>query len=234
MTVSNKVVQHCQTALFDTSVKYDTMSNIPLLPLRSTETGILDIEHGAKKKQILMKHRIQDNASELMQTAIDAGIKSGWKERTDKLDEELNIQPQDYTKSKETFKTHATKRINNLFRKNIEHKGQGKSKVQHLKCGQPNWNPGTMKEYLIKMTRNEASTIFKSRSRMLKVKCNYKNMYKNNLSCRACGQTDETQDHVLNQCNQIHTNNSNKVRPELYFNEDVTELRKVAFNINTQ
>ena len=26
---------------------------------------------------------------------------------------------------------------------------------------------------------------------------------------------------------------SNKIRPELYFNEDVTELRKVAFKINT-
>ncbi len=41
------------------------------------ETGMLDIEHAAKKKQLLMKHRIQDNASELMKITINSNIKWG-------------------------------------------------------------------------------------------------------------------------------------------------------------
>ena len=38
------------------------------------ETGIIDIEHQAKKKQIMMKHRLKDTASNLMETTMNAGI----------------------------------------------------------------------------------------------------------------------------------------------------------------
>ncbi len=92
---NNKEITEAVNRILDNIIKRTIQT--PTCTPRETlymETGILDIEHGAKKKQILMKHRIHDNASELMQTAINAGIKGGWKERTDKLEQELNIQPQ--------------------------------------------------------------------------------------------------------------------------------------------
>ena len=77
--------------------------------------GMLDIEHAAKKKQLLMKHRIQDNASELMKITINSNIKGGWKQRTDKLKNELDIQAQDYRKSKQTFKIDIENKISKMF-----------------------------------------------------------------------------------------------------------------------
>ncbi len=107
------------------------------------ETRVLDIEHVAKKKQLFMKHRIQDNAaSDLMKVTINAKTKGGWKQRTEKLENKLNIDTEDYTKSKQAFKTDIGKKINKNFKDTIEEKGKNKSKVQHLKHGQPDWKPG--------------------------------------------------------------------------------------------
>ena len=207
-----------------------TPTSTPREPLYM-ETGLLDIEHAAQKKQLLMKHRIQDNASDLMNITINANTKGGWKQRTENLENELNIETQDYTKPKNAFKTQITAKINKKFKDNIEKKGKDKSKVKHLKQGQPDWIPGKTKEYLMKLPRKEASTIFKAKTRMIKVKCNYKNMYKNNLNCRACGHLEESQDHILNQCHKIHTTDQNKVKPEDYFEDDLELLKKTAYKI---
>ena len=90
------------------------------------ETEMLDIEHSAKEKQLLMKHRIQDNASELMKITINSNIKGGWKQRTVKLENELNIHAQDYTKSKQTFKTDIGNKINKMFHNSTDEKGKDK------------------------------------------------------------------------------------------------------------
>ena len=50
------------------------------------ETGMVDIEHHAKKKQILMKHRIKDTVSKLMETTINADTRGGWKARLGELE----------------------------------------------------------------------------------------------------------------------------------------------------
>ncbi len=87
------------------------------------ETGMLDIEHAAKKKQLLMKHRIQDNASKLMKITINSNIKGGWKQRTDKLENKLNVQAQDYTRSKQTFKINIENKISKMFHDSTDEKG---------------------------------------------------------------------------------------------------------------
>ena len=53
-----------------------------------------------------------------------------------------------------------------------------------------------------KLTRNQASTIFRARTRMLKVKTNFKNGH-TNLKCRMCGKQEETQKHVLEECEAL-------------------------------
>ncbi len=94
------------------------------------ETGILDIEHQAKKKQLLMKHRIKDTASELMETTINANTKGGWKARIEKLERSISLDETEYNKSKQTFKNQVSQKINEAFKEKIEKDGKEKSKVQ--------------------------------------------------------------------------------------------------------
>ena len=58
-------------------------------------------------------------------------------------------------------------------------------------------------------------------------------MYKNNLTCRACGHLEESQDHILNQCHKIHTTDQSKIKPEDYFEDDPEILKKTAYKIET-
>ncbi len=195
------------------------------------ETGLIDIEHQAKKKQLMMKHRIKKTASNLMTSTINSNTKGGWSDRLSELEKSINLTENEYDKTKLTMKKEVNKRIKESFQEKINKDAEEKSKVQHLVNGQPNWEPGKMKEYLYKMPRKEASIIFQARSRMLKVKSNYKNKYKNNLTCRACGLTEETQNHIMQECTKLHTNNSKKVTPEMIFTNNTTQLNQTAQTI---
>ncbi len=52
--------------------------------------------------------------------------------------------------------------------------GKDKSKVQYLLEGKPEWKPRKRPEYINKLTRNQVSLVFQARTRMIKVKENYK------------------------------------------------------------
>ena len=84
---------------------------------------------------------------------------------------------------------------------------------------------------MINLTRMDMSTIFLARTRMLDIKNNFKNKYKNNMKCRACNETIETQTHVLEECKAIHPNPLTKIRPEHYFGENTETLKSAASNI---
>ena len=131
------------------------------------ETGIIDIEHQAKKKQIMMKHRIKHTASNLslMETTMNAGIR-GWKSRTEALGKAIDLSEGAYDKSKQSFKTEINRSVNKKYKEKIEKDSENKSKVQHLKEGQQEWEPGKMKPYILKCTRKVASTIFQAKCRM--------------------------------------------------------------------
>ncbi len=58
-------------------------------------------------------------------------------------------------------------------------------------------------------------------------------MFKNNLKCRACGQAEESQEHILNQCHKIHSNNQSKVKSEDFFEDEPELLCSTAFKIET-
>ena len=69
------------------------------------ETGMLDIEHQAKKKQLMMKHRIKDTASKLMETTINADTKGGWKARLGEIEKTISLDEDAYNKPKQALKT---------------------------------------------------------------------------------------------------------------------------------
>ena len=81
------------------------------------------------------------------------------------------------------------------------------------------------------LTRNQVSTIFKARTRMLKVKNNYKNGY-NPLECRLCKKEPETQHHILEICESLHTGeNLPKVTEKHIFEDNCEKLKATAKNI---
>ncbi len=82
-----------------------------------------------------------------------------------------------------------------------------------------------------KLTRNQTSIIFQTRTRMLKVKDNYKNKYKTDMKCRACGQQAESQSHILRECQTLHQNQTSKITEAEITTEDINTLKETATKI---
>ncbi len=60
-------------------------------------------------------------------------------------------------------------------------------------------------------------------------------MRKSCVTSSACGLAEETQNHAMQECTKIHSNNTNKVTPEKIFNDNITQLNQTAhiIQINT-
>ncbi len=82
-----------------------------------------------------------------------------------------------------------------------------------------------------KLTRNQSSIIFQTRTRMLKVKENYKNKYKTDMKCRACGQQTESQSHILRECETLHQNETSKITEAAITTEDTDTVKETATKI---
>ena len=87
------------------------------------------------------------------------------------------------------------------------------------------WAIGNRPQYMNRLTRNQTSIIFKARTRMLNVKSNYKNG-NDSLNCRLCGKSEETQNHILEECNMIDM--EEKITKEMIFSEETEILKKAA------
>ena len=98
--------------------------------------------------------------------------------------------------------------------------------MEYFLDGKQAWKVKERPSYLNKLTRNQASTIFKARTRMLMVKCNYKNGHRD-LTCRACGKNEETQTHVLEECEKINEE-ERPVTKEMIFTENAVKLAEIS------
>ena len=194
------------------------------------ETGLVDIETLAKRQRINMHGKIMKENGTQLNKIINQETKKGWKERTRKIMNEMEIEESDINGSQEQIKNKVKEKSMKMFQEKINTEGQRKSKIKFLNNGTQQWKPGTRREYMEKLNREDASTIFKARTRMLDIKNNYRGKYGNNL-CRACGLNEEDQKHVLEQCTSIHTTDEEKVTEEQIFEEDPQELRKTAGKI---
>ena len=81
-----------------------------------------------------------------------------------------------------------------------------------------------------KLTRRQASIIFKARTRMLPVKDNYWNKHRNH-TCRACGIPVETQKHVREDCDVLNLVGEFKVYNKEIFSDNPDKLKTTATNI---
>ena len=199
------------------------------------ELGILDLEQRRKKNRINMEHRVNKKGTETTKTAMNAHIKGGWKELTDKLNSAMG--------TTNNTKPQIKNKINTNFKQRIEEEGKNKSKVQFLLNGRKQeWTVGERPKYLNELTRNQASALFKARTRMIRAKNNERGAHTTinrntgekaeNLKCRYCNNTEiETQEHILNECEGIHTDETTKVTNEEIFEQYGTNTRETANKI---
>ena len=193
------------------------------------ETGLLDPEAIRLKKRVLMEHRLTNGNSQRMKKLITNNTTtSKWLEETKKAKEQLEIDERDMKGEKTTVKNRITNRVKDWFKAKIEKESNEKSKIQHLLEGLTGWEPQKRARYMNKLTRQQVSTIFKARTRMLPVKNNYRNKYRNH-TCRACGEPAETQKHVLEDCEVLHL--EYKVYNKEIFSDNPNKLRTTATNI---
>ena len=173
------------------------------------ELGILDLENRRIKNRINMENRVNKKGSETTKAAMNAPIKNGWKEHTDTLNRIVGCTGNTKHQIKE--------KINEHHRTNINLNGAAKSKVQFLLTGiRGNWKVNQRPEYLNTLTRNQASALFKARTRMFPAKNNFRQAHSDN-NCRFCKNTVETQEHILSECTTLHTENTTKVTNEDIF-----------------
>ena len=76
----------------------------------------------------------------------------------------------------------------------------------------------------------DASLIFRARTRMLKFKHNFRNMFQD-TKCRRCGTEEETQEHALEICTTNEISGNDRVTTRDIFVEDPGKLRTTAAKI---
>ena len=176
-----------------------------------TETGLLDITTIITKKRNKYKMKLEQKPLSMTTKIMKNNTKGGWKETTDN--------------------TYTTTDYLMSFRDNIQETAREKTKTKYL-MNNTTWEPGKRKQYMNKLNRRDASTIFRTRTRMLDIKENFRGKY-NQPSCRLCNDPLETQEHILEECKTIHKDESTKIHIEEIFNEDTNSLRTTAERIRT-
>ena len=117
-----------------------------------------------------------------------------------------------------------------MFYERMSTRPEDRSKIIHFLEGKGEWKPMETAGYLNMLTRKQASTIFKARTRMIKVKGNYKNGNPD-LKCRACEDMPETQKHVLSECRVLHPHGGPADRKINPFSRNINELKETAKEI---
>ena len=193
------------------------------------ETGLLDPETVIKKNRISMEARILKGNNKIMKQIIKLETKDCWAEQNKLLKEEIKLNNEDMMSSKYHLRTCLQNKMKELLEKKLTNTAEGKSKSQYYMEGKSIWKAGQRTQYLRKLNRNQASIIFKARTRMLKVKSNYKNGHKD-LKCRLCGRVEENQSHILEECEILK--DIPVITKEMIFQEEIEGLKEMAININ--
>ena len=196
------------------------------------ELGCLDIEHTRHKKQIGMLDRLKRTKNNLLNQILNNPSEKSWKMKTEQLTRDIKCETLSTDASVAINKAKITTAINKTFYDNISKSGSEKSKIKHLLDGIKSWSPGKRPTYISTLNRFEASLIFKARTRMLPVKNNFRNQHKD-MKCRGCNAEIETQNHVLNECSNLHKDQQSQVQKEDIFSEDTHTLKKAAHNIQS-
>ncbi len=195
------------------------------------ETGIRDPESIMKQKRIAMRCRLEKTKNETITSIMDIDETGTWKKMTDNQIQSLGLnQANLMTMKKQAQKKIISMAIGNDQQKRMTEARTKKSKIRYLLTSNPNREIDARQQYMNQLNRQQTSIIFKTRTRMIDVKNNFRGKYPDNI-CRGCGQADETQEHVLNECPSIHQNHEGKTTMEEIFTDDINTLKRSSAKI---
>ena len=196
------------------------------------ETGLLDVKAITDQKRITMETRIHNNPTPTSKALDQSENKKTWYRITQNTKQEYEITDIIKNLKQTKAKIYTKTKILTGFTKRINNESEKKSKIKFLLEGKGQWTAGKRSPYMDKLTRNECSTIFKARTRMIDVKHNFRGKYENTV-CRLCKTEEETQNHILNLCTMIHKDDKLNTTQEEIFSDDTTKLTHTATKINS-
>ena len=81
-----------------------------------------------------------------------------------------------------------------------------------------------------KLNRKQCNAILRVRASMLMTKSNYKKIHETNLLCRFCKKSEETQEHILQDCPKIDRT-MGKIEYNKIFEDEIGPLKEIAESI---
>ena len=191
------------------------------------ETGLTEPETAIKKNRINMEARIRTGRNETLKTILNSTLENSWIQQNNKIQQEFQITQEDMKQKRSIIKSRVKLKSKEYFDRKTTETANEKSKMKFYKDNKIT-NEKTTKRpsYTEELTRNQVSIIFKARTRMLKVKSNYKNG-NTNLLCRLCKKEEETQKHALEECEEINKQQK-QVTTTMIFDEIHKILRETA------
>ena len=193
------------------------------------ETGLLDIETIIDKKRLSMMARLNRDKSDMMTNILD-NPDCKWLKKNKTVMEKYEITDADLQGTEWSTKKTIREKVNIKFRNTFTTQNENKSKLSYYLNGKGDWKPEQTPEYMNILTRKQTSIIFKARTRMTKVKGNYKNGHRN-LQCRKCIINTETHTHCLEECTGLHPDNDTKITTEVLFSDTTESLKNSAKTI---
>ena len=120
--------------------------------------------------------------------------------------------------SKDKWKNTVAKHIRTYTNNHCVTKERNLSKLRYLFKHKQEM----MKEkYMSKLSRSEASAIFKLRTRIIHLKNNSRNLYKRDILCPWCKKEQDVQEHLFAKCEKLK---------DLYIKCNILEYDKVFYN----
>ena len=194
------------------------------------ETGLLDITTQIEQNRLRMAAKLLNTNIKILQDLQEENIKNGWWKRTNEIMTKHNIVPTQLRDKKSTTQRIIKQQTLKTFYTEINQKAQEKSKVKYCLEGIATWYPEKPQEYINNLTRATASILFQARTRMIKIKNNYRNAH-NNIHCRMCKTHQETQEHILEHCPTIHNTENLKTPKHELFNTNTNKMKNTAQNL---
>ena len=166
------------------------------------ETGKIPIRFIIQRRRLMYwKHLVsvsQDRLiSKFYKTQTNSAAKGDWVVllEKDKKDFDINLVDDEVKQiSKKKFKRYVKEKTKQVAMKYLNQLKERHSKSKNLEFYDFN-----CKEYLKdrRISQEEAKLMFKLRTRMVSVRCNFKNKYGNNLNCDLCKTNLDNQEHLL-------------------------------------
>ena len=189
------------------------------------ETGIMEIDLTLQQLRINYMEKVRNSKNVLLQTIQNIEENKGWWKKNEETRKELVSWDDQEKISKKRSLLHKALKEKMLNR--IKQEGGKKTKTKYYLENKKDIIIGKSAKYMDICTRMEASIIIAARARMIECKGNYKNKYPDQ-SCRWCRTGEETQEHILEECDNIDRTNIGKITKDDIFEECPMKLKNTA------